>query len=64
MKMGDTTHSGKEVSINAQDSIGEKIENLTSMMYKMSIQQEKGKKPFRPQVYPQGGRGQRRQNFD
>ena len=29
------------------------------MMYKMSIQQEKGKKPFRPQVYPQRG-----QNFD
>ena len=46
MKMGDTTHSGKEVSINAQDSIGEKIENLTSMMYKMSIQRGKGKKPF------------------
>ena len=64
MKMGEATHPGKEVSINAQDSIGEKIENLTSMMYKMSIQQEKGKKPFRPQVYPQRGRGQRRQNFD
>ena len=44
MKMGEATHPGKEVSINAQDSIGEKIENLTSMMYKMSIQQEKGKK--------------------
>ena len=41
MKMGDATHPGKEVSINAQDSIEEKIENLTSMMYKMSIQQEK-----------------------
>ena len=64
MKMGDTTHSGKEMSINAQDSLGEKIENLTSMMYKMSIKQEKGKKPFRPQVYAQRGRGQRRQNFD
>ena len=34
------------------------------MMYKMSIQQEKGKKPFRPQVYLQRRRGQRRQNFD
>ena len=28
MMMGDTSHSGKKVSINAQDSIGEKIENL------------------------------------
>ena len=63
MKMGDTSHSGKKVSINAQHSIGEKIDNLTSMMYKMSIQQEEGKKPFKPQVYPKRGRGQRRQNF-
>ena len=64
MKMGETTNSGKEVLNINQDSIGEKIENLTSMMYKMSIQQEKGKKPFRPQVYLQRGRGQRKQNFD
>ena len=64
MKMGDTSHSGKKVSINAQDSIEERLENLTSMMYKMSIQQEEGKKPFKPQVYPKRGRGQRRQNFD
>ena len=28
MKMGDTSHSGKKASINAQDSIGEKIENM------------------------------------
>ena len=63
MKMGDTSHSGKKVSINAQNSIREKIENLTSMMYKMSIQQEEGKKPFKPQVYPKKERGQRRQKF-
>ena len=43
MNMGDNSHSGKKVSINAQDSIGEEIENLTSMMYKMSIPQEEGK---------------------
>ena len=29
----------------------------------MSIQQEEDKKPFKPQVYPKRGRGQRRQNF-
>ena len=33
------------------------------MMYKISIQQEEVKKPFKSQVYPKGGRGQRRQNF-
>ena len=52
MKIGDTAHPGKKVSINPQDSIREKLENLTSVMYKMSIQQEEGKKQFKPQVYP------------
>ena len=33
MKMGDTTPTGKKVSIYPQDSIGENLENLTSMMY-------------------------------
>ena len=64
MKMGDTSHSGRKMSINAQDSIGEKLENLTPLMYKMSIQQEEGKKPFKCQVYLKRGKGQRRQNFD
>ena len=63
MKMGDTSHSDKKVSINSQDSIGERIENLTSMMYTMSVQQKEGKKPFKPKVYPKRGRGQRRSNF-
>ena len=63
MKMGDTLHPGMKMSIKPKDSIEERLENLTSMMCKMSIQQEEGKKPFKPQVYPKRGRGQRRQNF-
>ena len=63
MKMEDTVHPGKKIVIKPHDSIEEKLENLISMMYKMSIQQEEGKKPFKPQVYPKRGRGQRRQNF-
>ena len=63
MKMEDTVHPGKKISTKPQDSIEERLENLTSMMYKMSIQQEEGKKPFKSQVYPKRGRGQRRQNF-
>ena len=62
MNMEDTVHSGKKMFIKPQDSIEGRLENLTSMMYKMSIQQE-GKKPFKPQVYPKRTRGQRRQNF-
>ena len=65
MKMGEVTYSGKEVLINVPDLIGEKIENLTSMMYKMSIQQEKGRNPFILQVNPtKREEDQRRQNFD
>ena len=63
MNIEDTGHSGKKMSIKPQDSIEERLENLTSIMYKISIQEEEGKKPFKPQVYPKKGRGQRRQNF-
>ena len=63
MKMEDTVHPGKKMSVKPQDSIEERLENLPLMMYKMSIQQEEGKKPFKPQVYPKRGKGQRRQNF-
>ena len=37
MNMEDTGHSGKKMLIKPQDSIEERLENLTSMMYKMSI---------------------------
>ena len=57
MNMEDTGHLGKKMLIKPQDSIEEQLGNLTSMMYKMSIQQEEGKKPFKPQVYPKRGGG-------
>ena len=63
MKVGDASY-GKKVSFNLQDSIREQLENLTSMVYNMSMQKEEGKTPFKPQVYPKRARGQRRQNFD
>ena len=63
MKVGDASY-GKKISFNVQDSIGDQLENLISMVYNMSIQKEEGKKPFKPQVYSKGVRGQRRQNFD
>ena len=58
MKMRDTTHSGQKVLMKLQD-----LETVTSMMYNMSLQQGKTKKPFKPQVYQKRGRGQR-QNYD
>ena len=46
MKLRDATHSGQRVSIKPQD-----LETMTTMMYNMSLQQDKTKKPFKPQVY-------------
>ena len=63
MKVGDASYCEK-VSFNVQDSIGEQLENLTSMVYNTSVQKDEGKKPFKPQVYPKRDRGQRRQNLD
>ena len=56
--MIDNTQSGQKVLMKPQD-----LETVTSMMYNMSLQQGKTKKPFKPQVYQKRGRGQR-QSYD
>ena len=53
-KMRDNTHSSQKVLIKPQD-----LETVTSMMYNMSLQQGKTKKPFKPRVYQKRGRGQK-----
>ena len=58
MNMRDNKHSGQQVLMKPQD-----LETVTSMMYNMSLQQGKTKKPFKPQVYQKRGRGQR-QNYN
>ena len=58
MKMRDDTQSGQKMWMKPQD-----LEVVTSMMYNMSLQQGKTKKPFKPQVYQKRGRGQR-QSYD
>ena len=63
MKLRDTTHSGKKVSIKPQDLVEKQLEKVTSMMYNVSMQQGKAKKPFKPQVYQRRGTGQR-QNYN
>ena len=54
MKMKDNTHSSQKVLIKPQD-----LETVTSMIYNMSLQQGKTKKPFKPQVYQKRGRCQK-----
>ena len=63
MNVGDVLHSGKKVSFTVQDPIREQLENLTTMVYNMSMQKEENNRPFKPQIYPKRGRGQARQNF-
>ena len=58
MNMRDDTQSGQKMLMKPQY-----LEGMTSMMYNMSLQQGKTKKPFKPQVYQKRGRGQR-QNYD
>ena len=54
MNMRDDTQSGQKMLMKPQD-----LEAMTSMMYNMSLQQGKTKKPLKPQVYQKRGRGQR-----
>ena len=63
MKVGDVSHSCKKVSFTAQDPIRELLENLTSMVYNMSMQKKENNRSFKPQIYPKRGRGQTRQNL-
>ena len=56
--MTDDTQSGQKMQMKPQD-----LEAMTSMVYNMSLQQGKTKKPFQPQVYQKRGRGQR-QNYE
>ena len=58
MKLRDTTHSGQKVSMKPQD-----LETMTSMMYNMSLQQDKAKKPFKLQVDQRRGGGHK-QNYN
>ena len=57
MKLGDDTSSAQQKMLNPQE-----IEAISSMVYNMSLQQDKTGKPFKPQVYQRRGRGQR-QNY-
>ena len=58
MNMRDNKQSDQQVLTKPQD-----LEAVTSMLYNMSLQQGKNKKPFKPQVYQKRARGQR-QNYN
>ena len=51
MKRRDDTHSDQKMLMKLQD-----LEAMTSIMYNMSLQYGKTKKPFKPQVYQRRGK--------
>ena len=54
MNMRGDTQSGQKMLMKPQD-----LEAVSSMMYNMSLQKGKTKKPLKPQVYRKRERGQR-----
>ena len=63
VKVGDVHHLNKTMSFNMHDPIREQLENLTPIVYNMSIQKEENNRPCKPQIHQKKRRGQNRQNF-
>ena len=65
MKVSDSNHTNEKApSFNMQDRLDDKIDNLTSMMSKLTAQGDKQHKQFKPQIYHGKKSGQTKQNYD
>ena len=59
MKVGDVHYSNrKTVSFSTQDLIRDQLDNLSSMVYNMSMQREGNNMSFKPQIHQKRKRGQ------
>ena len=64
MKVGDVHHSNrKTVSFNTQDLITEQLDNLTSMVYHVFMENEGNNRSFKPQIHQKRRRGQKLTKF-
>ena len=54
----------KKIRFDTQDGLGVKIDRLTSMMNKLTIQDDSQNKPFKPKIYQGKRRGQTRNFYD
>ena len=54
----------KKVTFDTHDSLGEKIDRLTSMMNKLTAQDDNQNKQFKPKIYQSKQRGQTRSFYD
>ena len=65
MMVSESYHNNKTgVSFNMQDRLHYKIDKLTSMMSKLTAQDNKQDKQFEPKRYQGKMRGQMRHNYD
>ena len=64
MKVWDAHYSNrKSGSFSTQDLMREQLDNLTSMVYHMSMEKEGNNRSFKPQIHQKRKRGQKWQNF-
>ena len=52
--------SGRRVSLDTRDELGDKIDKLTVMLGRLAAKDNNEKRPFKPQIYQSRGRGQNR----
>ena len=48
----------RKVSFDTKDKLGDKIDKLTVMLGRLAAKDNNEKRPFKPQIYQSGGRGQ------
>ena len=59
MKVGDVNNSNRNtVSFNTQDPIQQQLDNVTTIVYNMSIQKEEYNRSIKPQIHQKRRRGQ------
>ena len=54
----------KKITFNTQDGLEEKLDRLTSMMNKLTTQDDSQNKQFKPKIYQGKRRGQTRNFYD
>ena len=63
MNMKDEYNS-KKITFDIQDSLDDKIDKLTSIMSKLTAQDDNQNKQFKPKIYQSKRRGQSRNIYD
>ena len=57
-------YSSKKVTFDTQDGLAENIDRLTSVMHKLTTQDNRQNKQFKPKIYQGKRRGQTRNFYD